>query len=156
MVSKTFILFIIAFAALPVVKAQDTKIDSTAAATTLVSLLSVCKNVDFADPKTNELGMFYKAAPYIIYRGSDKKRSWKDFANYSVAEEKKGVDEVCTRINETVNRDSSYKIVKYITNKEQEGIWHVLMISYKKNGIEKKAAFAFLKIGTRFGIGDID
>ncbi len=33
--------------------------------------------------------MFYKAAPYIIYRGSDKKRAWKDFANYSIGEEKK-------------------------------------------------------------------
>jgi hypothetical protein len=119
-------------------------------------LLSVCKNVDFADPKTNQLGVFYKAAPYIIYRGDDKKRAWKSFANYSNAEEKKGVDEVCTRINESVNRDSSYKIVKYITEKESEGIWHILMVSYKKNGTEKNAAFAFLKIGKRFGLGDID
>jgi hypothetical protein len=156
MIQKYFILFITALTSFSVAKAQNTKVDSVAAATTLQSLLSVCKNVDFADPKTTELGMFYKAAPYIIYQGSDKNRAWKVFANYRNAEEKKGVDEVCTRIKESVNRDSSYTIVKYITEKESEGIWHVLMVSYKKNGIEKKAAFAFLKIGDRFGLGDID
>ncbi len=35
------------------------------------------------------LGMYYKAAPYIVYRGDDKQRSWKDFANYNNADEKK-------------------------------------------------------------------
>lgn len=156
MKSKHFILFITAFASLSFAEAQNKKADSAAAATTLKSLLSVCKNVDFADPNTTKLGTFYKAAPYIIYQGDDKKRAWKVFANYSNAEDKKGVDEVCTRINETVNRDSSYQIVKYFTEKESEGIWHVLMVSYKKNGSEKKVSFAFLKIGKRFGLGDID
>ena len=69
---------------------------------------------------------------------------------------KKGVDEICLRINGSVNKDSSYKIIKYFTEKESEGTWHVLMVSYKKNGIEKKSAFAFLKIGNQFGLGDID
>ena len=156
MTLKQFILFIAAYASLSFAKAQNKQTDSTVAAKTLNSLLSVCKNVDFADPKTTKLGIFYKAAPYIIYQGSDKKREWKAFANYSNAQEKKGVDAVCTRINESVNRDSSYKIVKYFTKKESEGIWHVLMINYKKNGAERKAAFAFLKIGKRFGLGDID
>ena len=156
MTSKHILLFIASFASLTFAKAQNKKTDSTKVATTLGSLLSVCKNVDFADPETTKQGMFYKAAPYIIYQGSDKKRAWKEFANYSKAEDKKGVDEICTRINETVNRDSSYQIVKYFTEKESEGVWHVLMVSYKKKGIEKKAAFAFLKIGNRFGLGDID
>ena len=156
MTTKNCILFIIGFASWSFAKAQITKTDSTKAAATLKSLLSVCKNVDFADPKTTESGIFYKAAPYIIYRGGDKKRAWKDFANYSNAEEKKGVDAVCIRINESVNRDSSYKIIQYITQKEGEGTWHILMVSYKKNNADKKAAFAFLKIGSRFGLGDID
>ncbi len=153
---KLLILFIVVFALLPDANAQNAKTDSAAVATTLKSLLSICKNVDFGDPKTSELGMFYKAAPYIVYRGDDKKRAWKVFANYNNAEEKKGVDEVCLRINGTVNRDSSYKIIKYFTEKESEGTWHVLMVSYKKGGAEKKAAFAFLKIDNRFGLGDID
>ena len=115
MTSKHFILFITAFAISSLAKAQNKEKDSTAAATTLISLLSVCKNVDFADPNTTKLGTFYKAAPYIIYQGRDKERKWKVFANYSHAEDKKGVDEVCARINQSVTRDSSYQIVKYFT-----------------------------------------
>jgi hypothetical protein len=156
MTAKRYTLLLLSLAILPFAKAQQRTADSAAAAKTLQSLLAACKNVDFSDPKTAAAGIFYKAAPYIIYCGADKKRAWKSFANYSRAEDKKGVDEVCIRINETVNRDAAYKIVKYITEKESEGTWHVLVISYKKNDVAKEAAFAFLKIGKRFGLGDID
>jgi hypothetical protein len=152
---KFLTLLLLSFALVPFAHAQRSA-DSTAAAKTLKALLTVCKNVDFADPETMNKGLFYKAAQYIIYRGADKKRAWKTFANYNKAEDKKGVDEVCTRINETVNRDSSYRIVKYLTQKESEGTWHVLVVHYQKKGVEKEAAFAFLKIGKRFGLGDID
>ena len=50
MTSKHFILFIAAYASLSFAKAQNKQTDSTVAAKTLNSLLSVCKNVDFADP----------------------------------------------------------------------------------------------------------
>ncbi|MEO5946489.1 MAG: hypothetical protein ABIP79_06700 [Chitinophagaceae bacterium] len=138
------------------VKAQNKLGDSLHIAATLKKLLSICKNVDFADAKVSDSGMFYKAAPYIIYRGKNKNRAWKDFANYNNPAEKKGVDEVCNRINATVNQDSTYKILKYFTEKESEGTWHVLLLTYKRKGVEKKASFAFLKIGERYGLGDID
>lgn len=80
----------------------------------------------------------------------------KRFANYLHDDEKKGVNDVCTKINQTVNQDPAYKIVQYITHTESEGTWHVLTVTYIKKGVEKKAAFAFLKIGNRFGLGDID
>ena len=153
---KRLILFTTCFVLLSFVKAQNKKADSTAVAKTLTELLSICKNVDFNDPKTTELGTFYKAAPYIIYHGTDEKRAWKTFANYSNADEKKAVDFTCLRINNSVNKDSAYTITKYISEKQTEGTWHVLMITYIKNGAEKKAAFAFLKIGSKYGLGDID
>ena len=137
-------------------KAQQSPSDSLRLAKTLNELSVICKSIDFKDPKAIKLGAFYKAAPYIVYHGDDAKRAWKDFANYKNDAEKKGVDDICLRINGTVNRDSSYKIVQYIIEKEPEGTWHVLMISYKKHNAEKKAGFAFLKIGDRFALGDID
>ncbi len=130
--------------------------DSTAVANTLKQLLSICKNVDFSDPKTLAEGTFYKAAPFIVYRGDDKKRAWKDIANYSDAKEKIGVDEVCYKINNTVNQDSSYQIISYRKETESEGTWHVLELSYKRKGVFKKTAFAFLNIKGRFALGDID
>ncbi|MES2774116.1 MAG: hypothetical protein V4722_08020 [Bacteroidota bacterium] len=131
--------------------------DSIPVANTLTTLIMICKNVDFGDPKTLGVGTFYKAAPYIVYRGeTDKARRWKDIANYSNPEEKKGVDEVCYRINQTVNQDSAYKFVKYFTEKESEGTWHIMVVSFIRKGVAKQAAFAFLKIKGKFALGDID
>jgi hypothetical protein len=135
---------------------QTSAADSAAVAKTLTDLLYICKHVDFSDPETINQGTFYKAAPYIIYRGDDKARSWKDFANYANPEEKTGVDNVCFKINGSVNQDSAYTILKYSTETESEGTWHVLVVSYMKRGVMKKSAFAFLKIGNRYGLGDID
>jgi len=138
-------------------KAQAIKSDSAQVAKTLHELLLICRSVDFKDPQVTKLGTFYKAAPYVVYRGDDKKRAWKTMSDYTNEYEKKGVDDVCERINRTANLDSNgYKIIKYFTEKESEGTWHVLTVSYKKKGVEKTASFAFLKIGNRFGLGDID
>jgi hypothetical protein len=136
--------------------AQNKKADSLQVVATLKTLLSACKYIDFTDVKVNDSGMFYKAAPYIIYRGDDKKRAWKDFANYKDEQEKLRVDDVCLKINRGLNQDSSYVIEKYFTETESEGTWHVLMISYIRKGVAKKTAYAFLKVNGRFGLGDID
>ncbi|MBL0201373.1 MAG: hypothetical protein IPP81_14930 [Chitinophagaceae bacterium] len=154
---KYLLLLMIAFLAGFTSNAQVIKTDSARVAKTLHELLRICRTVNFADPNVTKLGTFYKAAPYIVYRGEDKSRAWKVMSDYTNAYEKKGVDDVCERINRTANLDSSgYKIIHYRTEKESEGTWHVLMVSYKKKGIEKSAAFAFLKIGNKFGLGDID
>jgi hypothetical protein len=153
---KRLIVFTACFVLFNFVKAQNKTADSTAVAKTFTELLAICKNVDFKDPKTTELGTFYKAAPYIVYRGNDKKRAWKYFANYSNETEKAGVDNVCLRINGGINHDTAYKITKYQTATESEGTWHILMISYIRKGVAKQAAFAFLKIRNKFALGDID
>ena len=154
---KYLLLLIIGFIAGFNAEAQANKADSAAVAKTLHDLLRICRTVDFADPNVTKLGTFYKAAPYIVYRGDDKKRAWKVMSDYTNDYEKRGVDDVCERINRTANLDSTgYKITKYIAEKESEGTWHVLMVSYKVKGVDKKAVYAFLKIGNKFGLGDID
>ena len=136
---------------------QNTLTDSAKVATTLTELLNICANVDFGDPKTQELGTFYKAASYIVYRGENEKRKWKDIADYSKPEDKKGVDEVCFRINSSVNQDKNYKFIKYRTETESEGTWYAIFVSYiNKKGVNKVAAFAFLKVKGKFALGDID
>ena len=149
--AKYLILFIASFVLLSFVKAQNKTADSLAVVNTLKSLLAASKN-EMPDPNNR----FYKAAAFIVYRGDDKARAWKTFANYKNAEEKKSVDEVCTEVNQTINQDANYRITKYSTEKESEGVWHVLSVTYLKNGAAKNANFAFLKIGNRFGLGDID
>ncbi|MGG9962510.1 hypothetical protein [Ferruginibacter sp. SUN106] len=156
MCSKRWILFIASFVLLTFVEAQNKKADSSAIVAVFKSVLAACKENNTADPQIKIQGRFYKAAAYIVYRGADKKRAWKDFVNYSNADEKTETDAIGKRVNRTAGQDDNYRITKYITEKESEGTWHVLIVSYKADGEDKKAAFAFLKIGTRYGLGDID
>lgn len=131
--------------------------DSTAIAKVLDTLASIAKNVNFSDPQVREQGYFYKAAPYIIYRGENAKRKWKAFCNYKLAEDNQGVNSICERFNRTINQSNSYTILSYFTETESEGTWHGLEVAYtNKKGKQKKIVFAFLKIGKRFGLGDID
>lgn len=135
---------------------QSAVSDSAKVAETLKELAKICRTVDFADTNTYKLGTFYKAAKFIIYRGDDEKRAWKDFANYKNSEEKEGVDNVCLRINRTINQDTNFVITKFETYAEREGKWHILHIDYMKKGEIKKVAFAFLFVKGRYGLGDID
>lgn len=153
---KRLTVFTACFVLFNFVKAQNKTADSTAVAKTFTELLAICKNVDFKDPKTTELGTFYKAAPYVVYRGDDKKRAWKDVANYSNEIEKTGVDNICLRINGSVNQDTAYRITAYQTQTESEGTWHVLTVSYRRKEVAKQAVFAFFKIRNKFALGDID
>ena len=130
--------------------------DSARLAAVIHEFLRICRSVDFADPKVQELGPFYKAAPYIAYMGDDESRKWKDVADYTKPEERIQVDDICSKINNTVNQDSNYKFIGYRIEHESEGTWHAMTISHKKKGENKRTALAFLKIGDRFILGDID
>ncbi len=104
------------------VKGQNSKNDSAAVVEVFVKLTKICSNVDFADEEVSELGMFYKAASLIVYRGSNEQRKWKDVCNYSNEKEKQYIDNICTRINGTINQGAKYQIKKYFTESETEGI----------------------------------
>jgi len=156
MASKRWILFTVSFVLLTFAKAQNKKADSLMIVKTLKTILAACKDENTNDPKLKTEGRFYKAAPYIVYRGNDKKRAWKDFVNYADKDEKDETDGICKRISRTIATDDNYKIIKYFTEKESEGVWNVLVVSCKVDGAEKKLAMAFLKIGNKFGLGDID
>jgi hypothetical protein len=52
--------------------AQSSKTDSVKVAATLHDLLRICRSIDFAAPNVTKQGTFYKAAPYIVWRGEDK------------------------------------------------------------------------------------
>ncbi len=153
---RSKILFMLIFFSISTQRIIAQTNDSSSIAKSLVELANICKNVDFTDAKSMELGYFYKAAPYIVYRGDNANRKWKSACNYNNPSEKEQVDATCERINQSINQDSTFKIVEYMTEKESEGTWHVLMVQYLKKGTLKTTAFAFLKIGNKFLLGDID
>ncbi len=118
MKSNCLLLLFVVFFLHADLKAQTAKADSAQVAKTLHDLLLICRAVDFTDPQVTKLSTFYKAAPYIVYRGDDKSRAWKVMSDYKNEYEKRGVDDIRERINRTANQDSSgYKIIKYLTEK---------------------------------------
>jgi hypothetical protein len=136
--------------------AQSRNEDSIKVVNTLLYILQNSAHVNFSDTNVLKLGTFYKVAPYIVYRGKDLKRKWKDNCNYALEEDKLGVDEICFKLNRTINKVDTFIIEKYSTEKESEGIWHILTISFNLKGKNKVMQFAFLKPGKTYLLGDID
>jgi len=150
---KSFYLTLLLVTALILNNCAQDKGDKAAVRETVKNLIAAC-SVDWLDDKVTELGMFYKAAQYIVYRGEDESRKWKDFANYEDEKEKQYVDDVCYRIN-TIIGGGDIEFGKFSTEDESEGTWYVQEVKYGQD-FQKTAIFAFLKIGDRFALGDID
>jgi hypothetical protein len=119
-------------------------------------LAAICHAVSLDDPNAIASVDFRKAASYFVYRGDDEKRKWKDTCNYDSPDEKTSVDRGCFRVKRTLGKEGSYTIKKYSYETESEGTWHLLYVSYMKDGVPKEAVFAFLFVKGRYAIGDID
>lgn len=111
----------------------------------LNQLFTICKN-----------GEAEKAASYFVYRGADKARKWKDTLRASDPIEKAAAEEGCLRINSYRDKDQKYSFGKVQIEKEEEGEWHVLEVSFSEDSETKKVIFAFLLVNGQFAIGDID
>jgi hypothetical protein len=97
---------------------------------------------------------YKSAAKYIVYRGSDTTRVWKDVYNYSNNEEKEAVIDVCTRIKSHLIEGGEYELIEFKTEKESEGKWYIWEVEFKNGNV--KRYFAFLKIKGKYALGDID
>jgi hypothetical protein len=133
-------------------KAQNNN-DSLLVSRVFNDFVSVTRKVNVYHPNEMDYSL---SARYIVYRGEDTTRKWKDVCNYQNELEKINVDNVCLRLMKYLTPASDYKIVNYITEVQEEGQWHVLMVVFNSLSGTKEVAFAFLKIGDTFAIGDID
>lgn len=95
------------------------------------------------------------AAKYIVYRGDDTSRQWKDVYNYNNENERKEVMQVCARIKNYLVEGGDYELSEFTEKDESEGTWYTWLVEFKK-GSNKKVYFSFLKIGKKYALGDID
>jgi len=95
------------------------------------------------------------ASKYIVYRGSDTSRIWKDVYNYENEDEKKSVVDICKRIKSYLEEGGDYELSEFTEEKESEGMWYTWLVEFKK-GSHRKVYFSFLKIGKKYALGDID
>ena len=151
---KTFILTIIILFSVTFIKAQNK--DSVEVVKTTKEIFKMTQSIDWLDDNVIDLGMFYKLGPYMVYRGSDKTREWKDTCNYRNKLEQRYVDDVCYRINSTVNQGAEPKFGNFNTKTESEGKWYTIEVKFFYKGQQRTTIFAYLKIYDRFVLGDID
>ncbi|MBA2732056.1 MAG: hypothetical protein H0U54_04095 [Acidobacteria bacterium] len=111
----------------------------------LTELFALCKSDDLDT-----------AAAYFVYRGPDKSREWKDILHAEDPTEKGAVVSLCRRIKGYLDRSEGYEFGAVKVEKESEGEWHGLEVSFRQGDKVKKALFGFLLINGQFAIGDID
>ncbi|MCH8904911.1 MAG: hypothetical protein IIA45_13475 [Bacteroidetes bacterium] len=136
--------------------AQEQNVDSIHVNKALNDLFTICEEADSSRQEFIDKGLFYKAAPMVVYRGKNKKRRWKDVANYSEPKEKEAVDAVCLWIKEAVTISSDITMGKFKIHEESIGILYVQQVTFIINDKENKTYFTFLKIGDQFALSEID
>lgn len=98
---------------------------------------------------------YKSASKYIVYRGDDTSRNWKDVYNYYNEDEKKVVIDVCKRIKNYLLTGGDYELTDFTEKEESEGTWYTWLVEFQK-GDNKEVHFSFLKIGKKYVLGDID
>ena len=94
-------------------------------------------------------------ARYIVYRGKNAERKWKDISNSWEEDEMMRVKLIKAMIKNQF-LPYKYEFVNFHSETESEGTWYVWEMKYNKDGEDKKMFFAFLKIKGKYALGDID
>ncbi|OQX80211.1 MAG: hypothetical protein B6D61_02295 [Bacteroidetes bacterium 4484_249] len=104
-------------------------------------LLTACpvsqKNLTYGKPSTKEervklrlteffelceAGNLRETANYMVYRGDDETRRWKDVLNYDNPEERKKVEDLAGDISKLLSKGDEYAIVQYFTENDRKDV----------------------------------
>jgi hypothetical protein len=111
----------------------------------LLELFELSQNDDYAS-----------ACKYMVYRGEDKQRRWKDWLDENNADEFKDSKQICLRIKSYLMECPEYEFKNFSTETESEGEWCIWQVEFCISGKTKTQYFAFLKIKGKYCLGDID
>ncbi len=140
--TKLFLIFL--FGAIISISGYAQTIRSEQVKARLIELFELCKNRDYE-----------KAASYIVYRGNDTSRVWRDVYSFDNIDEQKYVVEVCEEIRSYFYDYKSYEFSEFKTERESEGLWCIWKVVFSEE-TNKNIYFAFLKIKGEYALGDID
>lgn len=91
-------------------------------------------------------------ADRVVYRGEDDNRNWKSAINSSVQEEKNQALALMSQVKAVMSDCPGLEFGQVMGNSESEGYWIIQPV----NCTGKTIHFAFLKVGDRFLLGDLD
>lgn len=96
------------------------------------------------------------ASKFIVYRGDDPNRKWKDVVNYMNPPEHSLVASVCSKLNKAFGTANHFDLAGYGSETESEGTWHSIRAMFVDNGQKRECTFSFLYIKDQYALGDID
>jgi hypothetical protein len=97
-----------------------------------------------------------QAGAYCVYRGPDKARLWHDVYHVAAKEEREEINSICYRIRNYLEGSKSYEFDHFWCKEQLEGEWCAWEVLFRRTGSAETVAFAFLRVGTRYALGDID
>lgn len=128
--------------------------DSLKAATTLEELFTAC-NSSSPQGNSEEIIVFDRVAPYIVYNGSDELRNWKIACDYNKLDDRKIVDSFGKQIKNWLDEYESYKLIGHEHSKEGKLFWHELIVQFEKDKQTLKKSFHFIEVGNKYLLGKI-
>ncbi len=90
--------------------------------------------------------------PQVIFRGEPSSRNWNSPLNMDIPDEAAQAERVMNQVKKAMSGCSDYKLEAIRVESESEGIWLVQPVICGNS----KVYFAFLMIGSRLMLGDLD
>lgn len=137
--SSLFVLFLIAYGCEK--SAQD------AVQARLDTIITILQKDQLTDNDISEM------SGYLVYRGSEQSRRWKDVMNPAVEEEKALVKGFMEEMREQFTRVTDYEYGEFLTEEKSEGVWYIQQVT-ASTGMQYY--FAMLNVNGEYVIGDID
>ena len=98
-----------------------------------------------------------RTAAYCVYRGPDEARRWHDVYHFAAKDEREEIESICYRIRNYLHESKSYQFGRFWCKEQLEGEWCAWEVRwFRRTGAAENVAFAFLKVGRRYALGDID
>jgi|GEM_PF-2862917 len=98
--------------------------------------------------------LYAEAAKFIAYTGHDRARKYKIRADYTQAEDQRGVNSVCERINNRVAAIDAWGEI--LTQRKRDQNWYAIEGQHTFRKRIRKVIFAFVEIEGKLYLGDID
>lgn len=96
-------------------------------------------------------------APLLALRNSNTAEDWKRGLRYDMPKEKVMVDKQCAQLQVIMAGLKTYDYKEFAQETESEGEWNIWVLDMQyEDGSKEERAFAFLKNGNGYILGDID
>jgi hypothetical protein len=96
-------------------------------------------------------------APWLVFKSGNTAETWKRSLRYNDDEEQLAIEKECAKLQVLVTGLQDYSYVEFASTQDAEGEWLIWKVKLNyQDGENEASTFAFLKVGDRYLLGDIE